>query len=83
MYFQYTTNQSTRVQITYVGQMLLRYAHKCFVHKLKVYIESNNMHVELVRFRNKYRFYSHLRSEEFNANNVFTLGKSLQHNHVR
>ena len=70
------------VQITYFGQ-LLSYAHKRIADIMKVYIETNNMHVELIRFRNKCRLYSYLRSEEFNATNVFTLRKSLQHNHAR
>ena len=53
--------------------------------ELKVYIERSNMQVELIRFLKKYCFYSHLllRSEEFNADRMFTLGKSLQHKSVR
>ena len=44
---------------------------------------SYNMQVELIRFRKIYRLHSHLRSEEFNATDVFKLGKSLQHKPVR
>ena len=64
---------------------LLRCAHKRIVDIMKVYIEKNNMQVELIRFRKKYRLYSCLllRSEEFNATDVFTLGKSLQDKPVR
>ena len=52
---------------------------------MKVYIERNNMPVELIQFRKKYHLYSRLllRSEEFNATDVFTLRKSLQHKPVR
>ena len=35
-----------------VGQ-LLRYADKRIVHIMKVYIERNNLEVELIRFRKK------------------------------
>ena len=39
-------------------------------------IERNNMQVELIRFRKKYRLYSRLllQREEFNATAMFTLG---------
>ena len=69
---------------TSFGQ-LLRCAHKRIVNIMKVYIERINMQVELIRFRKKYRLYSRLllQSKEFNATNVFTLGKSLQHKPVR
>ena len=42
-------------------------AHKRIVNIMKVYIERNNMQVELIRFRKKYRLYSRLflQSEEF------------------
>ena len=63
------------------GQLLCC-AHKRIVNNfiMKVYIERSNMQVELIRFRKKYRIYSRLllRSEEFNAARVFTLGKWLQ-----
>ena len=61
---------------------LLRCAHKCIVNIKKVYIKRNNMRVELIRFRKKYRLYS-LLLLEFNATDMFTLGKSLQHKPVR
>ena len=69
---------------TSFGQ-LLRCAHKSIVNIMKVDIERNNMQVELIRFRKKYHLYSRLRlqSQEFNATDVFTLGKSLQHKPVR
>ena len=46
---------------------LLRCAQKRIVNRIKVYIERNNMQVELIRFRKKYRLYSRLllQSEEF------------------
>ena len=64
---------------------LLRCAHKRVVDIMKMYIERNNMQVELIRFREKHRLCSrlHLRSEEFKATDVFTLRKSLQHKAVR
>ena len=45
---------------------LLRCAHKRIANIFKVYIERNNMQVELIRFRKTYRLYSRLllRSEE-------------------
>ena len=57
------------------GQMLCC-AHKRIVNIMKVYIERKNVQVELIRFRKRYRLYSHLllRGEEFNATRVFTLG---------
>ena len=53
--------------------------------EFKVYIERSNMQVELIQFRKKYHLYSCLllRSDEFNAARVFTLGKSLHHKPVR
>ena len=59
--------------------------YKRIVNIMKMYIERNNMHVELIRFHKKYRLYSLLllRSYDFNATDVFTLGKSLQHKPVR
>ncbi len=42
------------------GQML-RCAHKRIVNIMKVYIERNNIQVELIRFRQKCRLYSRLR----------------------
>ena len=47
---------------TSFGQ-LLRCAHKRIVNIIKLYIERNNMQVELIRFRRTYRLYSriHLR----------------------
>ena len=36
------------------------YAHKRIVYRIKVYIERNNMQVELIRFRKTYRLYSRL-----------------------
>ena len=60
-------------------------AHERIVNIMKVYIKRNNMQIELIRFRKKYRLYSRLllRIEKSNAIDVFTLGKSLQHKHVR
>ena len=55
------------------------YNNNTFDNIMKVYIERNNIQVELIRLRKKYRLYWRLRSEEFNATDVFTLGKSLQH----
>ena len=49
-----------RASFTYFGQ-LLRCAYKCIVNIMKVYIERNNIQVELIRFRKKYRLYSCLR----------------------
>ena len=40
---------------------LLRCAHKRIVNIMKVYTERNNIQVELIRFRKKYRLYSRLR----------------------
>ena len=67
-----------RASFTYFGQ-LLRCAHKRIVNIMKVYIERYNMQVELIRFSQKISLFSRLllRSEEFNATDVFTLGKSL------
>ena len=62
---------------------LLRCAHQRIVNIVKVYIEINNIHVELIRLRKQYRLYSRLRREEFNATDMFMLGKSLQHKPVR
>ena len=69
-----------RASFTAFG-LLLRCAHKRIANVMKVYIERINMQDELIRFRKKYRLYSHLllRSEEFNATDMFTPGKSLQH----
>ena len=39
---------------------LLRCAHKRIVNIIKVYIERNNMQVELIRFVNKYRLIIHV-----------------------
>ena len=44
---------------TSFGQML-RCAHKHIVNIMKVYIEMNNMQVELIRFRKQYRLDSWL-----------------------
>ena len=54
---------------------LLRCAHKRIVNIMEVYIERNNIQVELISFV-IYRLYSRLllRSGEFNAARVFTLG---------
>ena len=43
------------------------------------------MQVEIIWVRETYRFYLRLllRGEEFNANRLFTLEKSLQHKPVR
>ena len=41
----------------HLGQ-LLRYAYKYIVHRIRVYIERNNMQVELIRFHTKYRLYT-------------------------
>ena len=43
---------------------------------MKVYTVTKNMQVELIRFRKHYHIYSRLllRTEEFNASRVFTLG---------
>ena len=43
-----------------IGQ-LLRCAHKRIVNIMKVYIERNNMQVELIRFGTKCQLYSRLR----------------------
>ena len=62
------------------GQLL-----RCeIVNRIKVYIERNNLQVQLIRFRKQYRLNSRLllRSEEFNATDVFTFGKSLHHKPV-
>ena len=40
---------------------LFRCAHKRIVNFMKVYIQRNNMQVELIRFRKKCRLYSRLR----------------------
>ena len=45
---------------------LLCCAHKRIVNIMKVYIGSNNMQVELTRFRKKYRLYSRLFCEARN-----------------
>ena len=60
-------------------------AHKRIVNRIKVYIERSNMQDDLIRFHKKYRLYLrlHLRSEEFNATRMFTLGYSLQQMPVR
>ena len=54
---------------------LLRCANKR-VNIMKVYMERKNRQLELIRFRKKYRIYSHLlfRTDEVNATHVFTLG---------
>ena len=39
---------------------LIRCAHKRSVNTMKVYIERNNIQVELIRFRKRYRLYSRL-----------------------
>ena len=46
---------------------VIRCAHKRIVNTIKVYIERNNMQVELIKFRKKDRLHSRLllRSEEF------------------
>ena len=69
---------------TYFGQPL-RCAHKRIVSIMKVYIERNNVQFELIRFRKQNHLHSRLllRSEEFNATDVFTLGMSLQHKPAR
>ena len=48
-------------------RQLLRCAHKRIVNRIKVYIEGDNMQVELIQFRQKYLLYSRflLRREEF------------------
>ena len=38
-----------RASFTYFGQ-LLRYAHQCIVNIMKVYIERNNIQVELIPY---------------------------------
>ena len=55
------------------------------VNVMKVYIERATMQDELIRFRKKYRHYSRLllRSVAFNATDMFTPGKSLQHKPVQ
>ena len=52
---------------------------------MKLYIECNNIQVELIRFREKYRLYTRLllRTDEINATRMFTLGYSLQRKAVR
>ena len=57
------------------GQLLCC-AHQRIVNIMKLYIESNNIQVELIRFRKKYRLYTRLlfRTDEVNATGVFTLG---------
>ena len=49
-----------RASFTYF-EPLLRCAHKRIVNIMKVYIKRNNIQVELIRFRKKYRLYSRLR----------------------
>ena len=57
------------------GQLLCC-AYQRIVNIMKLYIESNNIQVELIRFRKKYRLYTRLlfRTDEINATGVFTLG---------
>ena len=45
-------NFSPSLSLVIVGQ-LLRYADKRIANIMKVYIERNNLQVELIRFRNK------------------------------
>ena len=44
---------------------------KRIVDIMKVYIERNNMQVELIRFRKKYRLYSRLRREDLYVCGLF------------
>ena len=57
------------------GQQL-RCAHKRIVNRIKVYIERNNMQVELIRFRKKISplFTFTFAKREFKVTRVFTLG---------
>ena len=52
-------------------------AHQRIVNIMKLYTQSNNIQVELIRLRNKDRLYSHLRlrlrTDEVNATRVITL----------
>ena len=64
-----------RASFTYIGQ-LLRCAHKSIVNIMKVYIERNNMQVELIRVRRTYRLYSRLRlrsEDSRDPRNVYSL----------
>ena len=63
---------------------LLLCAHKRIVNIMKVYIERNNMQVELKRFRKHIDFIDvgNFEVDSF-ATDVFTLGKSFQHMPVR
>ena len=57
---------------TSLGQLLLL-AHKCIVNRIKVYIERNNMQVELIRFRKKYIDFFHVyEARKFATHAMFT-----------
>ena len=77
--------QLNSLNLLLLGSCYAGHIYKRIVNIMKMYIERNNMHVELIRFHKKYRLYSLLllRSYDFNATDVFTLGKSLQHKPVR
>ena len=75
---------------------LLSCADKRIVNNIimKVYVERNSMSVKLIRFRKKYRLYSHLgptfakggiqwKSSTFATDVVFTHGNSFQHVYSR
>ena len=64
---------STSLYFVRFGQ-LLRCAHKYVINMMKVYIERNNIQVELIRLRKKYRLYSSLllRIEVFPTDAMFT-----------
>ena len=55
---------SSSLHLVRFGQLI-----RCADNIMRVYVERNNLQVELIRFRKKYRLYSRLllRSEEFNA----------------
>ena len=60
---------------------LLRCAHKRIVNVMKVYIERNNLQVELIRFRNKIDFIHvyFCEARNFAIDAMFTHGKYFQH----
>ena len=57
---------------------LFRCAHKCIVNIMKVYIERNNMQVELIRFRKKNVDFIHFYVCE-SSDYVYSIFARLQH----
>ena len=57
-------------------QLALGCCYAVHIHIIRLYIERNIMHVELIRFRKQCRLHSCLllRSDVFKAIRVFTLG---------